>query len=171
MHTQKNIIYRYKRIYIHATALEPTVFTVRPRAYTDPEHPSQNSGDPATKKLTRPTLRKRVAPKRRNPYGFRIKSTAAVNFFWNYNLITVVPPYPLIQYPLFTAARIEIVKLKKYTVHNFQNECQAETSRNMVKSSSSNAPSTLLIFLRPRTHAKTSESLTIIRTIERESIL
>ena len=44
-------------------------------------------------------------------------------------------------------------KLKKYTVHNFQNAHQARTGRNMVKSSSPNAPSTWLIFLRPRTHA------------------
>jgi hypothetical protein len=43
----------------------------------------------------------------------------------------------------------------------------------MVNSSSPNAPSTLLIFLCSRTHAKTSESLTFIRTrqIERKCII
>jgi hypothetical protein len=40
----------------------------------------------------------------------------------------------------------------------------------MVKSSSPNAPSTWLIFLCPRTHAKTSLSLTFIRTREREKV-
>jgi len=39
------------------------------------------------------------------------------------------------------------------TVHKFQNARQARTSRNTVTSSSPNTPSTLLIFLRPRTHA------------------
>jgi hypothetical protein len=42
-------------------------------------------------------------------------------------------------------------KLKKQSVHKFQNERQARTCRNMVKSSSPNAPSTWLIFLSPRT--------------------
>jgi len=35
-----------------------------------------------------------------------------------------------------------IGKLKKYTVHKFQNARQARTGCNMVKSSSPNAPST-----------------------------
>jgi hypothetical protein len=55
-------------------------------------------------------------------------------------------------------------KLKKLTVHKFQNARQAITGCNMVKSSSPNAPSTWLIFLCPRTHPKTSESLTFICT-------
>jgi hypothetical protein len=38
----------------------------------------------------------------------------------------------------------------------------------MVKSSSPNAPSTWLIFFCPHTHAKTSESVTFLRTRERE---
>jgi hypothetical protein len=50
----------------------------------------------------------------------------------------------------------------------FQHARQARTGRNMVKSSSPNAPSTWLIFLCPRTYAKTSESLTFIRTRETE---
>jgi hypothetical protein len=44
-------------------------------------------------------------------------------------------------------------KLKKEAVHKFQNARRARTGRNMVKSSSTNAPSTWLIFLCPRTHA------------------
>jgi hypothetical protein len=44
------------------------------------------------------------------------------------------------------------------------------TGRNMVKYSSLNAPSTWLNFLCPRTHAKTSESLTFIRTREKVHI-
>jgi hypothetical protein len=48
------------------------------------------------------------------------------------------------------------VKLREKTVHKFQNARQVWTGRNMVKSSSPNAPSTWLIFLCPRTYAKTS---------------
>jgi hypothetical protein len=44
-------------------------------------------------------------------------------------------------------------KLKKETVHKFQNARQARMDRNMVKSSSANAPSASLIFLCSRTHA------------------
>jgi hypothetical protein len=58
----------------------------------------------------------------------------------------------------------------KETVHNFQNARQARTDCNMVKSSSSNAPSTWLIFC-PCTHTETSESLTFLQTRERESTL
>jgi hypothetical protein len=36
------------------------------------------------------------------------------------NWSMVVPPYPLIQYPRFTAARKKIGKLKNLTVHKFQ---------------------------------------------------
>jgi hypothetical protein len=43
-------------------------------------------------------------------------------------------------------------KFNKCIVHEFQNARQARTGRNMVRSSSSNAPSTQLIFLCPRTH-------------------
>jgi hypothetical protein len=53
-------------------------------------------------------------------------------------------------------------------VSKFQNARQTRTGRNMVKSSSPNALSTRLIFVYPRTHAKTSESLTFIRTRERK---
>jgi hypothetical protein len=41
---------------------------------------------------------------------------------------TVVPPYSLIQYPRFTAARIKIGKSKKQTFHKFQNERQMRTA-------------------------------------------
>jgi hypothetical protein len=82
---------------------------------------------------------------------------------------TIVPPYPLIQCPRFTVVPFpskKNLKLKKLTVHKFQNAHQAKTGPNMVKSSSPNAPSTWLIFLCRRTHAKTSESRTFIRTRE-----
>jgi hypothetical protein len=44
-------------------------------------------------------------------------------------------------------------KLKKYTIYKFQNAHQTRMFRNMVNSSSPNAPSTWLIFLFSRTHA------------------
>jgi hypothetical protein len=53
-------------------------------------------------------------------------------------------------------------------VHKFQNAHQARKGCNMVKSSTPNTPSTLLVFLFPRTHAKTSESLTFVSTRERK---
>jgi hypothetical protein len=52
-------------------------------------------------------------------------------------------------YPQFTAAWKKNRKLKKLTVHNFQNARQATGGRNMAKSMSPNAPSTWLIFLCP----------------------
>jgi hypothetical protein len=55
-------------------------------------------------------------------------------------------------------------------VHKFQNLREATTGRNMVKSSSLKAPSTLLIFPCPHAHAKTSESLTFICMREREKV-
>ena len=76
--------------------------------------------------------------------------------FWDklFNVInTGGSPYPQIQYPRFTAARKNFGKLKKLTVHKFQNAHQAKTGPNMVKSSSPGASSTWLIFLCPRTHA------------------
>jgi len=51
-------------------------------------------------------------------------------------VITGGPPYPR-----FGAARKQNWKMKE-TVHKFQNARQARTGRNMVKSSSPNAPST-----------------------------
>jgi hypothetical protein len=59
------------------------------------------------------------------------------------NMTTVVPPHPLIHYPYFqlSAAR-KNGKLKKQTVHKFPNAHQAIKGRNMMKSSSPNAPST-----------------------------
>jgi hypothetical protein len=54
---------------------------------------------------------------------------------------TIVPPYSLIQYPLFTAAP-KMGKLKKQTVYKFENARHARTDRNMVKSNSPKAPST-----------------------------
>jgi hypothetical protein len=59
-----------------------------------------------------------------------------------------MPPYPLIQYLRFTAARKKVWKIKKIK-SKFQNDRQARTGRNKVKSSSANAPSTWLIFLYP----------------------
>jgi hypothetical protein len=44
----------------------------------------------------------------------------------------------------------------------FPNARHVRTDRNMVKPSSPNAPSTWLIFLCPRTHTKTTKSLTFI---------
>ena len=70
-----------------------------------------------------------------------------------YTNCTGGPPHPRIYYPRFAAARKNFGKLKKYTVHKFQNARQARTGRNMMKSSSPNAPITCLIFLCPRTHA------------------
>jgi hypothetical protein len=52
----------------------------------------------------------------------------------------------------------KFAKLNKWKVHKFQNERQARTGCSMVKSSSPNAPSTWLISLCPRTHAKTSQN-------------
>jgi hypothetical protein len=68
--------------------------------------------------------------------------------------ITVMPPYPLIQYPWLQLSTVyrgpkKKGKLKKQMVHKFQNVCQVRTDCNMVKSSSPNAPSTWLIFLLP----------------------
>jgi hypothetical protein len=66
---------------------------------------------------------------------------------------TVMPPYPLIQYARFTAARKKNLKIKAEKVHKFQNARQVRTGRNMVKFCSPNMTSTWLIFLCPRTHA------------------
>jgi hypothetical protein len=74
------------------------------------------------------------------------------------DLVTGVPPHALIQYPRFTAARKKIWNLKKSTVHKFQNARQARMGRNMVKSSSPNAPSTWLIFLAPPVHTLPSRT-------------
>jgi len=74
------------------------------------------------------------------------------------NLYTGGPPYLWIQYPWFQLSAVycwmkKFGKLKKQTVHEFQNARQARMGRNMVRSSSPNASSTWLIFLCPRTHA------------------
>jgi hypothetical protein len=53
-------------------------------------------------------------------------------------------------------------------MHKLQNARQARMDNNMVKSSRPNAPSTWLTILCSRTHAKTSESVTFIRTRERQ---
>jgi hypothetical protein len=53
---------------------------------------------------------------------------------------------------VYSGPKKNFEKLKKLTVHKFQNARQARTGRNMVKSSSPNTPSTWLIFLCPRTH-------------------
>jgi hypothetical protein len=61
---------------------------------------------------------------------------------------TVVPPYPLIQFPRFQLTAFyrgkkkKFEKSNKYTVHKLQNAFQAKTGPNMMKSSSPNAPST-----------------------------
>jgi hypothetical protein len=78
-----------------------------------------------------------------------------------------VAPYSLIQYERFNEGRKK-EKLKKLAVHKFQNARQARTGRNVVKNSSPNAASAWLIFLSPRTHAKTSQSLTFKQKIEKK---
>jgi hypothetical protein len=54
-------------------------------------------------------------------------------------------------YLRLTVARKKFGKLKKWTVHKFQNTRQARMGHNIVKSSSQNAPSAWLIFLCSRT--------------------
>jgi hypothetical protein len=81
--------------------------------------------------------------------------------------ITVVPLYPLNQYLWFQLSAVHHgmkKKIGKLRNKHFQNMHQAKMGCNMVKSSSPNTPSTWLIFLCPRTHAKMSESLTFIST-------
>jgi hypothetical protein len=56
-------------------------------------------------------------------------------------------PYPRIQYPQFQLSAVgrgpkQIWKIKELAVHKFKNVRQARADRNMVKSSSPNAPST-----------------------------
>jgi hypothetical protein len=84
----------------------------------------------------------------------------------------VVTPYPQI----FSTRGLprpekKIRKLKKQRVHKLQNARPARTSSNMMKSSGPNEPTLWLIFLCPRTNAKTPESLTFISTTERKNTL
>jgi hypothetical protein len=80
-------------------------------------------------------------------------------------------PCPLIWYLRFTVAPQKLEKLKKWTVYKFQNMWQVRMGHNMVQSSSPNMHITWLIFLCPRTHSKTSESVTFLCTTERDSTL
>jgi hypothetical protein len=82
------------------------------------------------------------------------------NFLWmQISSISVISIYSRAPVPtdsvfaVYRGPKKVLRKLKKSMVNKFQNARQARTDRNMVKSSSSNAPSTWLIFLCPRIHA------------------
>ena len=77
------------------------------------------------------------------PFGFPAKHSPQNIVFFVFLFICIIQVDPHIRgfsYPLFTAAGKKNRKIKEISVSKFQNERQARTGRNMVKSSSPKAP-------------------------------